>query len=113
MDSQQVNLFLATNSKFFSPDKIMVIKTQLENLDDSKAMRVQSISYKDPTMLLIISIIAGNLGVDRFMLGDTGMGVAKLLTCGGLYIWTIVDWFTVQNRTKDYNFQKFTEAIAY
>ena len=39
----------------------------------------------------IISWLVGIFGVDRFYLGYTGLGVAKLLTCGGLGIWAIID----------------------
>ena len=34
---------------------------------------------KDPQMIFILSIVAGGLGIDRFMLDDTKMGVIKLL----------------------------------
>ncbi|MFC1672289.1 TM2 domain-containing protein [Planctomycetota bacterium] len=40
---------------------------------------------------LILSILLGGLGVDRFYLGYTGLGVVKLLTCGGAGIWSIID----------------------
>ena len=40
------------------------------------------------------------------MIGDTGLGVGKLLTCGGLGIWTIVDWFLIMGRAREVNFQK-------
>lgn len=109
MDQNKVDMFIATMSSKFPGDKLMVIKNQLEKLDDSKLMMIQSAEYKDPTTMLIISLFLGAFGVDRFMLGQTGAGIGKLLTCGGFYIWMIIDWFTIQKATKEFNYQKFIQ----
>ena len=47
------------------------------------------------------------------MLGDTGLGVGKLLTCGGLGIWTIIDWFMIMPATREKNMALFQGVLNY
>ena len=46
---------------------------------------------KDKTTAIILSALLGGLGVDRFYLGYTGIGVLKLLTGGCFGILWILD----------------------
>lgn len=46
---------------------------------------------KDKTTAIILSALLGGLGVDRFYLGYTGMGVLKLLTGGVFGVLWILD----------------------
>jgi TM2 domain-containing membrane protein YozV len=42
-------------------------------------------------LTLVMSILFGSLGVDRFIMGKIGTGILKLLTLGGCGVWSIID----------------------
>jgi TM2 domain-containing membrane protein YozV len=111
MEAQKVDMFIMSNGKFLEGHQMNMIRERLLALDDSKWAMLSTIQFKDPTTLLIVSLLAGSLGIDRFMLGDSGLGVGKLLTCGGFGIWTIVDWFQIQKATREKNLQKIQQFL--
>lgn len=48
--------------------------------------------------------LLGELGIDRFYLGDTGLGILKLLTVVGFGIWYIIDFVKIiTDKMKDAN----------
>ncbi len=46
---------------------------------------------KDWLVALLLSILLGGLGIDRFYLGYVGLGILKLVTLGGCGIWWLID----------------------
>lgn len=82
-------------------------------MSDAELDRLTYVNLTDPLLMLVISICFGALGIDRFVLGDIGLGVGKLITCGGIYIWWIVDLFYIMDATREKNLQRLNTALLY
>ena len=111
MEAQKVDMFIMTNAKFFESHHMIAIRERLLALDDSKWAMLSTLQFKDPGMMLVISILAGPLGIDRFMIGDTGLGLGKLLTCGGLGIWALIDLFLIMGATREKNMERLQQIL--
>ena len=111
MDQQKVDMFMMMNNKYLPESQILFIRERLLAADDSKEGLLHAIQFKDPTIALILSLLTGELGIDRFYIGDTGLGIGKLITCGGLGILTIIDWFLIMNTTREKNFMRLMTII--
>lgn len=82
--------------------------------DNQKMMFISQYNSekKDRTIALVLSVVLGYLGVDRFYVGDTGLGILKLLTFGLCGIMTVIDWFLIMGRADKYNRTKAKEIAA-
>lgn len=112
---QRVQRFLVTNRKFFPQERIEEIRSWLLTLNDAQMNSVECLKFKDPMIMLLISFLVGEFGVDRFMLGDTTNGALKLilsLLCVGL-VWWLIDLFMVTGKTLEYNYDQLQEASSF
>ena len=71
-----------------------------ENMTEQQKFLFQSqysAARKDRVLILVISIFVGTLGIDRFLVGDIGLGLLKLLTGGicGIFwvVWALIDFW--------------------
>jgi TM2 domain-containing membrane protein YozV len=111
MDAQKVDMFIMANAKYFESHHLNMIRERLLAVNEDKWVMISTMQYKDPTTSLIVSLLAGGLGIDRFIIGDVGLGVGKLLTCGGFGIWSIIDWFMIQKATREKNMEKIQQFL--
>jgi len=51
----------------------------------------RTVSPKSWHTAFALSVLLGIWGVDRFYLGNIGLGILKLLSVGGFLVWWIVD----------------------
>ena len=110
MESDKVTHILMMLSSKIPAGSIPSVRTRLENTDisESEILALQS-QMKDPLLSILLSIFIGSLGIDRFYIGDVGLGIGKLLTGGGCGIWWLIDIFLIVDATK----QKNLELLSY
>lgn len=104
MDENRIDQLLIAHSDKFPASMYQELRNRLAELEPAEACMFLS-QMKDPTIMLVLSIFLGQLGIDRMLLGNVGLGILKLLTCGGLGIWWIIDIFLVMDLTRLKNAQ--------
>lgn len=109
MNAEKVDKFLLLNESKIPDYEISI--NQLLELDETKEMQLQTSRLISPAMMLLISIFFGMLGIDRLLLGEFKYGFLKLITLGGLGLWTLVDWFLIMDATKRHNLKKLNAII--
>ena len=101
MEAEKVDQFLLANEHKFPEYEIPI--NRLLNLTPEQEF---------PGKILLASIFLGTIGLDRFLLGDIGKGIGKLLTGGGLGLWWIVDWFLITGATKRHNMNILMKIVS-
>lgn len=83
--------------------QIAMFKKNLSN-EERLQFDLQFASHKkNPVTALVLGLLLGGLGIDRFYIGHVGLGVLKLVTLGGLLIWASLDWFLIMEATRRRN----------
>lgn len=97
-------------------DETVYIQGLIKEMSDNQAQQFANIynsRRKDPQTILLTSLIGflGIAGVQRFILGQVGMGLLYLFTCGLCFIGTIIDLVTHKKITFEYN-TKVAQQVA-
>lgn len=108
---QKVANYIQLNSGKFPPECIPALREKLLAQSPSKIDMLCAVSLMDPIINLIVSFFFGVYGVDRFLAGQIGMGVLKLITGGGCFVWAVVDLFLVMGYTRQSNYEKVLKLL--
>lgn len=89
----------------------------LKNMNDEQAhmfAQVYRARRKDSQMVLILTLVGffGFAGLQRFVLGQIGLGILYLLTVGLCFIGTIVDLVNYKSLAYEYNMRIAHETLS-
>lgn len=111
MDANKIDMFFIANGKKLPAEKAVLIREKMAQIDDSRYATISSVELKDPTTMLLVSIFLGELGVDRFIMEETGMGILKLLTAGLCGILWLIDLIGITKKVKEYNYNELMKIL--
>ena len=80
-----------------------MLPIQGQNRDWVESLRRErGLSNRNWNTAFLLSILLGIFGADRFYVGRPGLGILKLVTFGGYFVWWLVDVILLlQGRMKD------------
>lgn len=105
MNAQAIAWFNANQSKLEKSQRA-IIQKKCSDMTDDKAMMLAQLKLKSPIVAFLVSFLFGEFGIDRFMLGEVGMGLLKFFTFGVFGILYLIDIFTVMGKVRKLNTQK-------
>lgn len=111
MEQSKIDWFVANNAGKLKDDKMVYVKERMATMSDDKFALIQTTNLMSPTLVWVVSFFFGYLGLDRFIIGSVGAGIAKLLTFGGFGIWWLIDLFIIAGKTKERNFNKLVAFL--
>ncbi|MFV0380125.1 MAG: TM2 domain-containing protein [Anaerorhabdus sp.] len=106
-----ITSYLIKYSDYFPRENIREVQEKLENLESAELVKLLELKLHNPTSILVVSAVAGSLGIDRFMIGDVVMGLLKLCTLGLCGILSIIDLFFIHGKTKENNYKRLCDFL--
>lgn len=102
ISNAQAEQYFSNNKKYFTQSDINRLKVTVHQYNVTLD-ELNTVKFKSPSIAMVLSIVLGLFGADRFYSGDYVIAVIKLLTTGGWGIWWIIDWFLIGKKIKEKN----------
>ena len=112
MDQQQMFTMLPD----LQPDELMLLQSLTKDMAENQQQQFYAIlkgKRKEKRDMLILTVLGffGVAGIQRFVVGETGMGILYLLTVGFCGIGTIVDLVNLDRMVSKFNQQQAMETM--
>lgn len=113
LSSEKADALMMNFKNFIPEESWLPFREAFSRVGEEKYSRICLTPVKNPSNVLLLSVFLGEFGVDRFYLGDTALGVLKLLlgwfTLG---VWPIVDIFFCYKKVKEDNLKALLQTLS-
>lgn len=97
------------------PDELLLIQSMTKDMNETQQQQFFALyqgKRKEQQTLLILTLVGffGIAGIQRFVVGETGMGILYLLTIGFCGIGTIIDLVNIKSITATFNQKQAMES---
>ena len=110
MEYAQVDEYIIHFGKYFTETDLVKVRDTLLSLENDGFL-YEKISYRNPVIMFVVSLLFGMWGLDRFLLGETKNGLIKFFTMGLFGLWALFDWIMIVKLTKEYNYRLFYSLV--
>ena len=95
MEESKVDMFMMINNSNLPSMSLPSIRQQLLALPDDRSSVLHTTQFKNPTTAIILSVLIGHFGIDRFYIGDTGLGIDRLeiVSTPASSEWVVPAWY--------------------
>ncbi len=100
-----------------TPEELVTINSRIKDFNDDEVSQFCMIyrsKRKDPQLILILCLLGlvGVAGVQRFVIGNIGLGILYFFTAGLCFVGTIVDAINHKSLAMEYNAKMITETLS-
>jgi TM2 domain-containing membrane protein YozV len=100
-----------------TPEELITINSRTQGFSDDQLSQFCMIyrpKRKDPQLILILCLLGlvGIAGVQRFVIGEIGLGILYFFTGGLCLVGTIVDAVNHKQLALEYNAKMITETLS-
>ena len=72
--------------KYFNKNDWLIIQHKFNNLSNEQKNIVLKQDYEKPETVMVLGLVGGIIGLDRFYIGDIFIGIIKLIVLSSLFI---------------------------
>jgi hypothetical protein len=88
------------------------VKTALAKMADEQQLLFEDEYKRKEKSSGLLTLLAILFPIQFFLLGKTGLGIAFIITFGGMGVWWIIEWFLTPKRVKSFNEDMATRLLT-